>query len=402
MRRILIVLSVLAGVLGVHAQDGNTRMGIEDVDNASLSERLLKIEKKTDAFNFYINLAGSANETYADETWNTNIDARLFRLEIKGNITPKLHYRLRHALNKSNTGHRHDGFLHATDFMMVGYHFNPHFTIQAGKMSQVWGGFEYDEDPTYIYRYTDLVGMFECFQVGAMFSYKPVPSQEIALGIYRTDNGSLDQEFGENLQVVGNSTHQVTALSPSHHPLTYIINWNGHFLDNKLQTRWSWGLLTQARHTYSRGLTLGQRLNLPNLQWYLDFYGFWDGFDRFGIASSELGHLVDAPDAVNPRFGSVHYFTWATKLNWQFRPQWNLMAKGTYETASVAHIEQFRNYRKALGAIASVEYYPVKHHDFRVYLAYLFKNNNYTAASTLPDYTEHRIELGIITRLKLY
>jgi hypothetical protein len=34
------------------------------------------------------------------------------------------------------------------------------------------------------------------------------------------------------------------------------------------------------------------------------------------------------------------------------------MAKGTYETASVSKIEQLKNYRKSIGYIASVEYYP--------------------------------------------
>ena len=67
----------------------------------------------------------------------------------------------------------------------------------------------------------------------------------------------------------------------------------------------------------------------------------------------------------------VHYTSFITKLNWQFAPQWNLMLKGMYETASVTKVDRFKDFRKSYGYVGSVEYYPVKSQDFRVFLAYV-------------------------------
>ena len=59
----------------------------------------------------------------------------------------------------------------------------------------------------------------------------------------------------------------------------------------------------------------------------------------------------------------VHYTSFITKLNWQFAPQWNLMLKGMYETASVTKVDRFKDFRKSYGYVGSVEYYPVKSQD---------------------------------------
>jgi hypothetical protein len=40
-----------------------------------------------------------------------------------------------------------------------------------------------------------------------------------------------------------------------------------------LNTRWSCGVQTQAKGKYSKMITLGQQLNLPKFQCYLDYMG---------------------------------------------------------------------------------------------------------------------------------
>jgi len=397
-RRNILALMALAVALNANAQGGNTGMGGNDGDYQSLAERILKLEKKTDAFNVYLNYAASARATEQDGTWSTGFANKQLRLEIKGNITDKLYYRLRHRLNKSNAAKGEDNFAKATDIMMVGYNINDKLSIQGGKMCQIWGGFEFDENPMYIYQYSDMVDNMDNFMAGVTVSYKPVPTQEIAVEISNANNGKFDEDHGDNAVAVGKSLAEISQLKGSNNPLAYIINWNGSFLGDKLQTRWSWGLQTQARGKYSRMWIFGQKLNLPTFQWYFDYMGAWDGIDRLGIVSSELGGLVDAS---NPYFTSVHYNSFITKMNWQFCPQWNLMLKGTYETASVSKIEEFKNYRKSIGYIASVEYYPVKSQDFRVFLAYVGKTINYKD-DILKDGGYNRIELGFMYRIKAY
>lgn len=399
------MFAALAMTMGANAQGSNIGMGGGDGDIQSIHERITKLEKKNDMFNLYFNYAASfqAEHNSLSDEWGTKFANKQLRLEIKGNLTDKLYYRLRHRLNKATDAKGEDNFAKATDIMMVGYNFNDKLSISGGKMCQIWGGFEFDENPMYIYQYSDMVDNMDNFMAGVTVSYKPIPTQEIAVEISNAYNGKFADEYGDEAVVVNND--EAHALQKSKNPLTYIINWNGSFFDGKLNTRWAWGLQTQAKGKYSRMLTLGQQLNLPKFQWYFDYMGAFDDLDRLKIATNELGGaLVDADgDALgNAYLGKVHYNSFITKANWQFAPSWNLMLKGMYETASVTKMEQFKNYRKSFGYMGSIEYYPAKQQDFRLFLAYVGRKYDYSTKCGLKDYNTDRIELGFMYRIKAY
>ena len=407
MKQLILFSAMLAVTLTASAQGGNTRMGGNDGDYQSLAERVAKIEKKNDMFNVYFNYAASAQASSYDDEWTSHFANKQMRLEIKGNLTDKLFYRLRHRMNKSNAAKGEDNFAKATDIMMVGYNLNDKLSLMGGKMCQIWGGFEFDENPMYIYQYSDMVDNMDNFMAGFVASYKPVPTQEIAVEVSNANNGQLTEDYGDYLMTVG-PDHELEAVHPANHPLTFILNWNGSFFNDKLQTRWSWGTQKQAEGLSSKMLVLGQRLNLPKLQWYFDYMGAWDGFDRLGVASSDgvSAYLSEAeidPDRTqNVRFKDVNYNSFITKLNWQFAPQWNLMLKGTYETANVKNIDKLKNFRKSIGWAGSVEYYPDKSQDFRVFLAYIGHKYNYSEKIGLSSHNTNRIELGFMYRIKCY
>ena len=405
MKKIIMMFAALAMTMGANAQGNNIGMGGGDGDIQSIHERITKLEKKNDMFNLYFNYAASfqAEHNSLSDEWGTKFANKQLRLEIKGNLTDKLYYRLRHRLNKATDAKGEDNFAKATDIMMVGYNFNDKLSISGGKMCQIWGGFEFDENPMYIYQYSDMVDNMDNFMAGVTVSYKPIPTQEIAVEISNAYNGKFADEYGDEAVVVNND--EAKALQKSKNPLTYIINWNGSFFDGKLNTRWAWGLQTQAKGKYSRMLTLGQQLNLPKFQWYFDYMGAFDDLDRLRIATNELGGaLVDADgDGLdNAYLGKVHYNSFITKANWQFAPSWNLMLKGMYETASVTKMEQFKNYRKSFGYMGSIEYYPAKQQDFRLFLAYVGRKFDYSTKCGLKDYNTDRIELGFMYRIKAY
>ncbi|MCR5077196.1 MAG: OprO/OprP family phosphate-selective porin [Prevotella sp.] len=401
MKKTILCSCLLAFTLGASAQD-NHGYGAGDGNFKSLAEEVAKLKKHNDMFNVYFNYAASAQvEQGADKEWGTRFANKQLRLEIKGNLTDKLYYRLRHRLNKANNAQSQDNFAKATDIMMVGYKFSDKFKLEAGKMCQIWGGFEFDENPMYIYQYSDMVDNMDNFMAGIVASYKPVPTQEIAVEISDASNNSFSDEYGAGSLAV-ESDGSARVLRPSKNALTYIVNWNGSFLNDKLQTRWSWGIQTEAKHKYSRMLVLGQKLNLPKVQWYFDYMGAFDELDRLKIASSELAPTIVGGVGGNTWFSDVHYNSFITKLNWQFAPQWNLMLKGMYETASVTKIERFKDYRKSYGYMGSVEYYPVKSQDFRIFLAYVGRKVNFSEQCGLKDYNTNRIELGFMYRIKAY
>ena len=322
-------------------------------------------------------------------------------MEIKGHVTDKLFYRLRQHLNSGYEPQGEDNFAKATDMMMVGYTFNPKWEVQAGKIGQIWGGYEYDENPLFIYQYCDFVAHMECFVAGAQVTFKPVPTQEFGLQITDSHNGTFEQEYAKDAKMAGpDLANDREQLTPSNIPLTYIANWNGNFFNDRLQTRWAWGLQTQTKGKYSRMLSFGQRLNLPKLQWYIDYYGAVDELDRLRIASGELTSLVNNDKDVF--FGNVHYNALVTEANWQFAPRCNLKLRGSYETTSIPQYEALKNYRKYYSYVASLEYFPVKGQNLRLFMAYMGQKIDYNHACGLSDYHTNKLELGLMYRIKCY
>lgn len=239
---------------------------------------------------------------------------------------------------------------------------------------------------------------------GVILKYKPVPSQEIAVEVSNVSNGSFEDEYGDGPITRARVSDKAQEIEKGNIPLVYIINWNGSLWDGLVTTHWAWGLQTQAKNKYSRMLTLGQQLHLSKLQWYVDYMGAFDDLDRLGIANEDLSSRFtqEADNGASLFLSKVHYNSFITKMNWQFAPAWNLMLKGMYETVSVTRDEQYKNYRKSFGYIGSVEYYPAKQQDFRVFLAYVGRKFNYSKKCGLEDYNTNRIELGFMYRIKAY
>ena len=392
---------LLALSVSMNAQD-NHGYGGDDGHFKSLAEEVTKLKKSSDMFNVYLNTAASAQvETDNEHEWSTGFKNKHLRLEIKGNLTDKLYYRFCYRMTNSNVARSEDNFARSTDVVMIGYRFSDKFSVEAGKIFQPFGGYEVDENPIYIYEYSDLTGGLECYLGGVVVNYKPVPTQEIVVGVTNAHNDKFADVYGDNSLAIEGDGTQNRILEKTRIPLGYSLGWNGSFLSNRLLTRWSWGIEGEARHKYSRMLILGQKLNLDRLQWYFDYMYQNDGLDRFGLASREVRDFFPAVGG-EVWMSDVNYTSFITKLNWQFAPQWNLMLKGMYETASVTKVDRFKDFRKSYGYVGSVEYYPVKSQDFRVFLAYVGRKVTYKDGVGLDKYNTNRIELGFKYRIKAY
>lgn len=400
-RKTLLCCCLLALSISMNAQD-NHGYGGDDGHFKSLAEEVTKLKKSNDMFNVYLNTAASVQvETDNEHEWSTGFKNKHLRLEIKGNLTDKLYYRFCYRMTNSNVARSEDNFARSTDVVMIGYRFSDKFSVEAGKIFQPLGGYEVDENPIYIYEYSDLTGGLECYLGGVVVNYKPVPTQEFVVGVTNAHNDKFADVYGDNSLAIEGDGTQNRILEKTRIPLGYSLGWNGSFLNNRLLTRWSWGIEGEARHKYSRMLILGQKLNLDRLQWYFDYMYQNDGLDRFGLASREVRDFFPAVGG-EVWMSDVHYTSFITKLNWQFAPQWNLMLKGMYETASVTKVDRFKDFRKSYGYVGSVEYYPVKSQDFRVFLAYVGRKVTYKDGVGLDKYNTNRIELGFKYRIKAY
>lgn len=383
MKKLLLSLAAALLAISAFAQGGNTGDGGPDGDFASLSERLLNLEKKGDGFNLFLNYSSSFQ---LDDSWHGAFRAKQLRVEMKGNLGEHLSYRIRHRLNRSTVAMSEENFAKATDVMSVTWRFNDKFSIMGGKMCQFWGGFEFDENPMYIYEFSEMVNNMDNFLAGAALLWYPMPGHEFVLNITNSYSGRFADEYGWAPATVDGTLLQEATL-----PLSYILNWNGNMFGGLLETRWSVGLYNQAKGYQDYMAFLGQRLVLPRFQCYLDWMSAWEGLDRLRLATAEIG---GAGFQTN-----VHYNSFVLKANWQFMPGWNLMVKGMYDTASAPG---FDNYRQVTSGVCSLEYYPVQDQDFRVFLAYIGHNYNFDAAVGIPNAFTNRIELGFMYRIKAY
>ncbi len=385
MKRFLSIFALAALSVAAFAQGGNTGTGGCDGNYKSLSERLLNLEKKTDNFNFYLNYASSFQMVDENSDWSSAFRAKQLRLEIKGQFGEHLTYRIRHRMNRAQDGKSEDNFAKATDIMMLGWKFNDKFTFMGGKLCQFWGGYEFDENPMYIYEYSDMVNNMDNFLAGVALAYTPIPSQEFVINISNSYSGKLADEYD-----LSRHTVEGKLLTPAKHPLAYIFNWNGSFGNGLITTRWSVGTYTQAENYRANLVFLGQSLNLPKLQWYFDYMGSFEGLDRLGIATGELltGYQTH-----------VRYNSFVTKLRCDLGGDFKLMLKGMYETAGTKELGKFRT---SLGYIGSLEYYPLKDQDLRFFIAYVGRNYRYENFIGIGNYSTNRIELGFMFRIKAY
>ena len=154
---------------------------------------------------------------------------------------------------------------------------------------------------------------------------------------------------------------------------------------------------------------LGQQLNLPRLQWYFDYMYSTEALDKLGFASEDFNSIVydfadnsQQDDDYGIYMSDVHYTALVTKLNWQFYDRFNLMLKGMYDVASTSSFDLMKDYRKAYGYIASLEYYPIKNENLRIFLAYIGKKVDYSEKCGLKDFNTNRIELGFMYRMKAF
>ena len=410
------------------AQGTNDGLGGEDGDIESIYTKVTNLEKKQKVLNFYVNFAESFQAEHSSKTgdWTTRFYNKNLRIEMTGWLTDNLYYRFRHRLNKTDAPMSEDNFAKATDYMMVGWKFNDTWSIQGGKKCQALGSFEFDENPMFIYQYSDMEDNVDSSKGALNLLYHPWKGQEFSAEVSNTYNGKLKDEFGENAQVTttghknigGGTMEDLKPLEKANSPLSYALGWNGKFFDGKFQTRWSFMFRTQAKGMYSRFFRFGQKLNLNKLQWYVDYNYTYDDLDRMKIASNELvgkmmNQVVPAgatetetsnTDYSNVYLSKVRYQGIVTKMNWQFATDWNLMLKGMWETASTPKNEAYKHYRKSYGYIGSLEYYPARKQkqDLRLFLAYVGRKYDYSKRSGLTDYNTDRIELGIMYRLKAY
>ena len=327
-------------------------------------------------FNMYFNFQSSFDvEKEKDKDMTAQFKARQLRWEVRGDITDRIFYRLRHRLNKPNAAASLDNLAKATDMLYAGFRLDEKWALTVGKMCQAWGGFEFDLNPMNIYEYSDFIENMDNFMVGGMITYAPNANHEFNLQITDVRNDTF-------ANIYGTTSPTITA---SKAPLTYIFNWNGNLFENLIQTRWGVGVQNEADGYMNSMVMLGTKLNLPKFQVFLDYM----------MANEQLDRLKYTPMSKTTLVKDAKYNSFVLKAEYQPIPELNIFAQGLYETAKS---DLAGNELTGIGYYGGVEYLPFKDQDLRFFLAYIGRSREVNKVTT----DTNRVSIGMMYRIKAF
>ena len=371
-------------------------------NEATLFERVAKIEKKSDKFNLYFNMHYALDADFtAEEFEQAAFNMHQFRIEAKGKVTDWLSYRWRQRLNRCNDG---GGFIdnlpNSIDLAYLNFSVTDKFSISAGKLCAAYGGIEFDMNPIEIYRYSEIINNMSNFMSGVMFTYDFTPNQQLAFQVLDSRNGSIEDTYGKNLDA-----NKV--------PFVYTLNWNANMFDGAWQTRWSASVMDEVKDKYMYYVALGNQFNFsPKCNMFVDLMSSYEGIDRKGIMTNMFGgqEKFNGHNMYNTLYNSL-----VAKVNWRFQPKWNFFVKGMLESAAIyggdANDGVYNggnvangNYRTSVGYLTGVEYYPMES-NLHLFLTFVGQTHLFTERAKAlgqNDYSTQRVSLGFIYQLPVY
>lgn len=388
MKKILVITAVLSALMcctEVAAQGNTLGLGTESENTLSLAERIFKLEKKTEAISIYFNTHLSFQDRFNGDDKGASFVGRQLRFEMLGNITKHWGYRFRYRLNRPGV-QQSDNFSNNIDFMMIRYKFNDRFELTAGKEGVALGGYQYDDNPIQVLEFCDWLTGIDGFHLGFQGTYNMTKNQALILSLHNANNDRTNAYYFED-----------PTIKSSHFPLGATACWSGSFFGGKLQTLWSYTLLSEVQNNLGHLLMTGTKLNMKKWQLILDYYGAWEDVDHHKIVSSDMTKALGTTTlARDTRYHSV-----LLDGCYQPTPHWNLTAGVRYETASSSADPAFTGYRTNIGYQAAVQWIPDLTQDARISLAYIGRTTKFTN-SALDNYNLDRIELSLIYRIKAY
>ena len=399
MKKILTLLFVAFCTISVNAQQQ-----FNTVKGTSLFEEVSGIKKKTDKFNFYMNMNGSFDAMFNDNGFDYGkFNMRQLRIEAKGNVNEWLSYRWRQRLNRPNNGGDNiDNLPTSIDIAGIGVKLSDKFSLFLGKQCAAYGGFEFDANPIEIYEYSDMIEYMSNFMTGINIGYDFTDKQQLNFQVLNSLNGDFYSMYGEFNPEMGIFGEGVVA-TPSKLPLVYTLNWNGNFA-NIYKTRWSASIMSQAEGKNLYYFALGNELTLGKFNMYFDVMYSNDAIDRSGIMTEIVGEVY------GHNIFKTSYLSLVTKLNYRFAEKWNVFVKGMYETASVVDHTDPRaypfiingKYRTSLGYLGGIEYYPMES-NLHFFLTYVGRHYMYEEIAVgHDDYSTNRVSLGFIYQLPMF
>ena len=320
-----------------------------------------------------------------------------FRWNIEGRVgkNREIYYQFRQSFNANFRSNTFDNLLESIDYAYMAWTPVRRFTLTFGKQVMALGGQEAWAAPVYVMQYSDFGGSFPCYQLGVMGTWHITPTQDLAVQVSNL-RGVSDGEYYHGGLPEG--------IESSRAPFLYTINWNGNFLDNALEFRWSASYGSQAVGKDLWIIELGQSYRSDWWGVYFDLIYSRQDLDANGI----LSRASIFPDGLSRTLEHVEYFSAIGYLHLFFSPSFSAFLKGSIEHGSL-----YRPYgdvptglcRASWNTQVCLEYMPTKSRDFRFFLHYNYYNASPTGYGTslgIASAQEHRLSLGLIYIMNIF
>lgn len=364
-------------------------------EEKTIVERITKLEKKTDAFNVYINSRMAFNGYLNRREEAVGFKIEDLRINIGGNIGKNVYYQYRQSLNRGTDGSGNVDNLNASiNIAGVGVRACDKFSIFVGRQFVAYGGYEFDYAPMDVYEYSEFINNITSFLTGIDFSYKPIKNQEIRFQVTNTYSKKYEDYFGSV------PSHIKKAIVP----LQYTINWNSTMFNGHYSTRWS---ATYSQVGYEKAnwtYAFGNELTFGKFNMYADCYYSKEDVDTKSMLSAFAKRLNKNEFTAL----DTEYLGIAARFNFQVTPKWKVIVKGMYDTASSSktnlNVEKGK-YSNTYGYLGGFEYAPFEETKIRFFANYVGRKYEFTnlgKKAGFENYNTDRVSIGFIYKIPVF
>ena len=240
----------------------STYSGNNPLDHQPSAYKLSELSRRID-----LNLVFRSSAEFPSGSSNqAKVKLNEARIELRGDITPDLSFRVRYRLYRSFAANSFDNSPGALDHANVTYRFGnqKRWHLTAGKQAANAGSWEADTNPTFEYQYTEFVSrQLNLFLLALELGYEITENHSFQLQVHNTYN----QDFNAVYSAAG---YAQNGLKPSKTPLGLYVTWQGNLFDNKWQTFYSYNISQFAKGKTDHAVSIGNKVVLDRLNAYLD------------------------------------------------------------------------------------------------------------------------------------
>jgi hypothetical protein len=320
----------------------------------------------------------------------SNFAMNQFRLEIIGKITEKVSFRFRDRYTRDFTPQSVDNIDHSVDDAFIVVDVSPRLSLAFGKMSAVYGGFEFVVNPIYIYQYNEIIAHADNYLAGIQASWKVAKNHLLSFQILNSRTRTFNEIYDS-----------IPGVTAAKFPIALVWNWRGSFADGKFTTLWSYAILQDARHELIYYLALGNQFQTKKWLIQYDFKYNPEDIDRTTVITGIVPKTYSNYAALN----TLYFENWL-HIEYNLTPQWKVTITGMTNYAYwYGNPDPNKNshLNSSYGIIPSAEFYPFKELNLKFFAAYVCRFYNYTDYSKFKfgsqNTTTGTLMLGFITPL---